>query len=75
MDTTSYLKENVIFMNNPTILNPQNYIVETCGGKRLLGITQIYEFENRNNSFFKNWDVKYWHILIDGVEKDYKKDE
>ncbi len=61
----SYALSNVIFMSNPSVLQPKDYIVETSDGKQLFGIKQIYEFEGRG--------VKYWHLVFDNFERDYKK--
>ncbi len=61
----SYAMSNVIFMSNPKVLLPKNYIIETLDGKQLFDIKWIYEFEGGG--------VKYWHIVFDDFELDYKK--
>ena len=63
----SYSKNNVIVMNNPILLDPQDYIVETPDGKRLYDIKGIYQFEYAR--------VKYWHIELKGFDLDYRKDD
>ncbi len=61
----SYAMSNVVFMSNPKVLQPKDYIIETPDGKQLFDIKWIYEFEGGG--------VKYWHLVFEGFELDYKK--
>lgn len=63
----SYSAGNVLFMQNPNIIDPKNYIIETPNGKHLFDIKQIYEFCSLQET--------YWHIVLEAFECDYKKDE
>ena len=63
----SYAMSNVIFMSNPKVLQPDDYIIEAPDGKQFFNIKWIYEFEYNR--------VKYWHMVFDGFELDYKKDD
>ncbi|MBQ9814737.1 MAG: AAA family ATPase [Lachnospiraceae bacterium] len=60
----SYSFNNVVFMSDPTVLDPNDYKVSTLDGKQLFGIKWIYQFENK--------DSKYWHIVFEGYAKSYK---
>lgn len=61
----SYIKQNVLFMKNPMILDPINFLLETKDGKHLAEIKWIYEFIGKGQS--------YWHLEFEGFEADYKK--
>ncbi|MCR4684390.1 MAG: AAA family ATPase [Lachnospiraceae bacterium] len=61
----SYAMGNVVFMSNPKVLQPQDYVIGTPEGKRFYGVKQIYEFDNKG--------VKYWHLTLSGFGLDYKK--
>ena len=63
----SYLMGNVIFMSDPKVLQPNNYLIEAPDGKRLYGVKEIYQFEHVGE--------KYWHIVFDTFELDYKKSD
>lgn len=63
----SYARNNVVFMSNPTVIGAQDYMVETPEGKKLFGIRAIYEFDDKRE--------KYWHIVFDSFECDYKKSD
>ena len=63
----SYARNNVVFMSDPTVIGPRDYMVETPEGKRLFDIRAIYEFEDKRE--------KYWHIVFDSFECDYKKSD
>lgn len=65
--TYSYASQNVIFMTNPTILKPEDYIIKTPAGKNLFDIKWIYEFSGNGEIF--------WHIVFDAFELDYRKDD
>lgn len=65
--TYHYLRENVVAMNNPVLLAPQNYVIKTYDGVELFNIRSIYQFENNH--------IKYWHIVFDEYIRDCKKDD
>ncbi|MBR0038384.1 MAG: AAA family ATPase [Lachnospiraceae bacterium] len=65
--TYHYLRENVMVLNNPIILQPQNYVIKTYDGIELFNIRNIYQFENEH--------IKYWHIVFDKYTRDCKKDD
>lgn len=59
----SYAYENVKKLDNPSVLNPNQYRIRR-EGRELFDIKSIYVFKNANES--------YWHICFeDGSERDY----
>lgn len=65
--TYSYALQNVLVMENPKILNPEGYFIETADGRELFNIDWIYEFESQTEI--------YWHLVFSNFELDYKKSE
>ncbi|WP_242835893.1 AAA domain-containing protein [Butyrivibrio sp. FCS014] len=65
--TYSYMPGNVLVLSNPSVLNPENYVIRTAEGKKLYGAKCIYQFASGSEL--------YWHIVFDGFTKDYKKSE
>ncbi|SES90208.1 Superfamily I DNA and/or RNA helicase [[Clostridium] aminophilum] len=63
--TYTYGAGNVIFMTEPTLLDPKNYIVKTANGKTLNRMEFIYEFQSENEVF--------WHIVFESCELDFRK--
>lgn len=63
----SYAGKNVTILHDPEILKTDNYIIETPDGKKLYSIKKIYEFDDKGQ--------KYWHIVLEGFELDYKKSD
>ena len=65
--TYSYMPSNVLVLSNPSVLNPENYLIRTSEGKRLFGPRCIYQFSSGSE--------QYWHIVFNGYAHDYKKSE
>lgn len=65
--TYSYATQNVLFMTNPKILNPKDYLIETYEEKNLYDINWIYEFTDG--------EKVYWHLVFDNFELDYRKSD
>ena len=65
--TYSYMLSNVLVLSNPSVLNPEHYIIRTAEGKKLFGMKCIYQFAD-------NSDL-YWHIVFESYAQDYKKSE
>lgn len=65
--TYTYGMSNVLFMTDPKILKPDNYLIETPDGKLLFNIEWIYEFTGGGE--------KYWHLEFKGFQLDYKKSD
>ncbi|MDD3140310.1 MAG: AAA domain-containing protein [Lachnospiraceae bacterium] len=65
--TYSYAQKNVMFMTNPKVIKPEDFIIETLNGKSLFDIRWIYEFTGK--------DEVYWHLVFNDFELNYKKDE
>ena len=65
-NTYSYNPGNVIFLSDPKLLYPEDYIVKTVDDRILFDIKRIYEFQGRVET--------YWHIVYgNGSYSDYKK--
>lgn len=65
--TYSYNKRNVIYLNNPTRLNPNRYQM-TRDGKMFDNIDAIYTFKGNG--------VEYWHICFsNGFERGYNRND
>ena len=62
-----YAMNNVIFMSDPNVLNPNDYVIEANDGSRICGASAIYEFSNGQE--------KFWHIVFSGGYKDYRKND
>ena len=65
--TYSYMLSNVLILSNPSVLNPENYLMRTNEGKKLFGAKCIYQFEYGSEL--------YWHIVFNGYAQDYKKSQ
>ena len=65
--TYSYMMSNVLILSNPSLLNPENYVIRTADGKKLFGAKCIYQFSSGSDL--------YWHIEFNGFSQDYKKSE
>lgn len=59
-----YNRQNVIYLDNPVIINPQN--CQIWHGKQLLyNVVAIYAFKGKN--------IEYWHIVFaNGSAQDFK---
>lgn len=65
--TYSYAHHNVVWLENPKILNPELYHINLDGHEL---------FDIRSISVFQNEDQEYWHICFgDGSERDYYGNE
>ena len=51
--TYSYMPSNVLVLGNPSVLNPENYLIKTSEGKKLFGAKCIYQFANGSELY---WD-------------------
>lgn len=65
--TYSYARQNILFMKDPKILKPEDYLIETPDGKKLFDYNWIYEFTGGGEI--------YWHLVFNDFELDYKKSE
>ena len=65
--TYSYAMQNVLFMKDPKILKPEDYLIETPDRKYLFDINWIYEFVGGG-------DI-YWHLVFNDFELDYRKSD
>ncbi len=65
--TYSYMMSNVLVLSNPSLLNPENFVIRTVDGKKLFGAKCIYQFSSGSDL--------YWHIVFNGFAQDYKKSE
>lgn len=65
--TYSYSMQNILFMTNPKILKPEDFLIVTPDGKNLFGINWIYEFTSGGEI--------YWHLVFNDFELDYRKSE
>ena len=63
----SYLMQNILFMTNPKILKPEDFLIVTPDGKNLFDINWIYEFTGGGEI--------YWHLVFNDFELDYRKSE
>ena len=59
--TYSYMMSNVLILSNPSLLNPENYVIRTADGKKLFGAKCIYQFSGGSEL--------YWHIEFNGCAK------
>lgn len=65
--TFHYNEQNVIFLKDPTSLNPKSYLIRH-NGKLFDNVTAIFVFKGNR--------TEYWHICFStGYEHDYNRDE
>lgn len=63
----TYLPQNVEWIKNPEVLNPDKYKVSHLG-RELFGIKVIY--------VFRKGSIRYWHICFEnGKEEDYTESQ
>lgn len=61
----TYLPQNVEWLHDPEVLNPDKYIISSFG-RKLFGMKVIY--------VFRKGSIRYWHICFEsGKEEDYKE--
>lgn len=65
--TYSYAMQNVLFMSDPKIMKPEDFLIVTPEGKNLFDINWIYEFAGGGEL--------YWHLVFNDFELDYRKSE
>lgn len=64
----SYAYENIVWLKNPTVVDPNAFQVSNKNGHVFHDIEAIYEFAFRGDS--------YWHICFKKkIEKDYYRDD